>query len=133
MAKPAGRRESNGCPGVLGGAGAALTRTVWARRRGEIIRRSGAAVTVRYIDPGYLIRSAPADASDAVYCQELGQNAVHAAMAGKTEMLVGRIHGRQVHVPIAAVTTGRKTLDPQHPLWRAVLQSTGQPERMVNG
>ena len=104
--------------------------------RGEIERyfgERGAAVTVRYIDPGYLIRSAPADASDAVYCQELGQNAVHAAMAGKTEMLVGRIHGRQVHVPIAAVTTGRKTLDPQHPLWRAVLQSTGQPERMVNG
>lgn len=89
-------------------------------------------VTVRYIDPGYTIRSAPADASDAVYCQELGQNAVHAAMAGKTEMLVGRIHGRQVHVPIEAVTSGRKMLDPSHPLWRACLQSTGQPEQMVN-
>ncbi len=89
-------------------------------------------LTVRYIDPGYTIRSAPADAYDAVYCQELGQNAVHAAMAGKTEMLVGRIHSRQVHVPMAAVTAGRKRLNPEHPLWRAVLQSTGQPESMVN-
>lgn len=90
------------------------------------------AVTVRYIDPGYTIRSAPADASDAVYCQELGQNSVHAAMAGKTEMLVGRIHGRQIHVPVQAVTSGRKRLDPESSLWRAVLQSTGQPEQMVN-
>lgn len=89
-------------------------------------------VTVKYINPGYTIRSAPASASDAIYCQELGQNAVHAAMAGKTAMLVGRIQGRQVHVPIPAVTTGRKRLDPEHPLWRAVLQSTGQPARMTN-
>jgi 6-phosphofructokinase 1 len=89
--------------------------------------------TVRYIDPGYTIRSALADATDAVYCQELGQNAVHAAMAGKTEMLVGRVHGRQVHVPTAAVTSGRKQLDPEHPLWRAVLQATGQPPSMRSG
>jgi 6-phosphofructokinase 1 len=88
--------------------------------------------SVRYIDPGYTIRSAPADASDAVYCQELGQNAVHAAMAGKTEMLVGRIRGRQVHVPVAAVTSGRKLLNPEHQLWRAVLQATGQPPSMTN-
>jgi 6-phosphofructokinase 1 len=103
--------------------------------RGAIERYFGAhqtEVTVRYIDPGYTIRSAPADASDAVYCQELGQNAVHAAMAGKTEMLVGRIRGRQVHVPMAAVTSGRKRLDPEHPLWRAVLQATGQPPSMTN-
>jgi 6-phosphofructokinase 1 len=89
-------------------------------------------VTVKYIDPGYTIRSAPANASDATYCQRLGQNAVHAAMAGRTEMMIGRIHGRQVHVPIQNVTTGRKQLNPEHPMWRAVLQSTGQPAEMVN-
>jgi 6-phosphofructokinase 1 len=53
-------------------------------------------------------------------------------MAGKTEMLVGRIRGRQVHVPMGAVTGGRKKLDPEHPLWRAVLQATGQPPSMKN-
>jgi len=92
----------------------------------------GVPTTVRYIDPGYTIRSAPATAADAVYCAELGQNAVHAALSGKTEMLVGRIRGRQVHVPIAAVAGGRKCLDPEHPLWLAVLSSTGQPARMTN-
>ncbi len=89
-------------------------------------------VTVKYIDPGYMIRSAPANASDAIYCQQLGQNAVHAAMAGKTAVMIGRHNGRQVHIPIHLVTRGRKRLDPEHPLWRAVLQSTGQPLRMVN-
>ncbi len=89
-------------------------------------------VTVKYIDPGYQVRSTPANAPDATYCQRLGQNAVHAAMAGRTEMMVGRIHGQQVHVPVEAVTVGRKRLDPEHPLWRAVLQSTGQPHLMVN-
>jgi len=98
----------------------------------KYFRERDLPVAVRYIDPGYMIRSARADAADAVYCQQLGQNAVHAAMAGKTEMLVGRIHSRQVHVPVAAVTAGRKRLDPEHALWRAVLESTGQPERMVN-
>ncbi len=103
------------------------------RRIEDYFTERGVPIAVRYIDPGYTIRSATTDASDAVYCQELGQSAVHAAMAGKTEMLIGRIHGRQVHVPVSAAAAGRKRLDPQHPLWRAVLQSTGQPERMVNG
>lgn len=89
-------------------------------------------VTVKYIDPGYTIRSAPANATDSTYCQRLGQNAVHAAMTGRTEMMVGRVHNHQVHVPIELVTTGRRRLNPEHPLWRAVLQSTGQPPQMVN-
>lgn len=88
-------------------------------------------LTLKYIDPSYMIRSAQANASDAIYCQQLGQNAVHAAMAGKTEVMVGRVHGLQVHVPISAVAGRRRTLDPEHPLWRTVLQSTGQPARMV--
>ena len=111
---------------VLGDVGRFLRGRITA-----FFQEHGTEVTVRYIDPGYTIRSAPADASDSVYCQELGQNAVHAAMAGKTEMLVGRVHGRQVHVPMAAVTSGRKRLDPEHPLWRAVLQATGQPPSMA--
>ncbi len=111
---------------VLGDVGRFLRGRITA-----FFQEHGTEVTVRYIDPGYTIRSAPADASDSVYCQELGQNAVHAAMAGKTEMLVGRVHGRQVHVPMAAVTSGRKRLDPEHPLWRAVLQATGQPPSMT--
>ncbi len=82
--------------------------------------------SVKYIDPSYLIRSVPANAYDSVYCLQLGHDAAHAAMAGKTGMLVGRWHGKQVHVPIALVTTGRKRIDPSGALWRLVLESTGQ-------
>ena len=89
-------------------------------------------VTVKYIDPSYMIRSAPANASDSIYCQELGQCSVHAAMAGKTQMMVGRVHSQLVHVPISQVTSGRKKIDPEGGLWRSVLQSTGQPARMTN-
>jgi 6-phosphofructokinase 1 len=120
------RHDASGNP-ILGDIGRYL-RT----RIEEYFGERDLPVTVKYIDPGYTIRSAPANASDATYCQRLGQNAVHAAMAGRTEMMVGRIHGHQVHVPIQNVTTGRKRLNPEHPLWRAVLQSTGQPAEMVN-
>lgn len=40
--------------------------------------------TVKYIDPSYMVRSVPANASDSVYCLTLSQGVVHAAMAGLT-------------------------------------------------
>lgn len=82
--------------------------------------------TVKYIDPSYIIRSVPANAADGVYCLQLGHDAVHAAMAGKTNLVVGRWHGLNVHIPIKVVTMRRKVIDPKRPLWRSVLESTGQ-------
>ena len=58
-------------------------------------------MTLKYLDPGYAIRSVPAQAADSVYCVRLAQAAVHAGMAGRTDMVVGRRHNRFVHVPIA--------------------------------
>jgi 6-phosphofructokinase 1 len=86
---------------------------------------------LKYIDPSYIIRSVPANAQDNVYCSQLAQHAVHAAMAGKTDMLVGRWHGAFVHLPIALATQGRKKVDPDSELWHSVLESTGQPARML--
>ena len=85
---------------------------------------------LKYIDPSYIIRSVPANAQDNVYCSQLAQNAVHAAMAGKTNLLVGRWHGSFVHLPIALATRGRRKVDPKGELWHAVLESTGQPSRL---
>ena len=85
---------------------------------------------LKYIDPSYIIRSVPANAQDNVYCSQLAQNAVHAAMAGKTNLLVGRWHGSFVHLPIALATRGRRKVDPKGALWHAVLESTGQPSRL---
>ncbi len=84
-------------------------------------------ITLKYIDPSYLIRSVPANYSDSIYCGFLGQNAVHAGMAGKTAMLVSRWHGHYVHVPIKTAVSRRKEVELDSPLWRSVLESTGQP------
>jgi len=82
---------------------------------------------LKYIDPSYIIRSVPASPQDNVYCSRLAQNAVHAAMAGKTGMLVGRWHGTFIHLPLEVVTKGRRKVDPGGELWHSVLENTGQP------
>jgi len=87
-------------------------------------------VNVKYIDPSYLVRSVPANAQDNIYCSWLAQYAVHAAMAGKTDMIVGRWHGAFVHLPLELVTTGRRKIEPEKDLWHSVLQSTGQPKNL---
>lgn len=84
-------------------------------------------LNLKYIDPSYIIRSEPANASDQVYCSFLGQKAVHAAMAGKTDMLIGLWNDQFVHVPIALAIRERKKIDPNGVLWNSVLEGTGQP------
>jgi 6-phosphofructokinase 1 len=84
-------------------------------------------VTMRYVDPGYEIRSVPANGYDGVYCTRLAHAAVHAALSGRTDMIVGSWHGRFVHLPISLVTAGRNVVDPGGDLWQSVLESTGQP------
>jgi 6-phosphofructokinase 1 len=90
-------------------------------------RDEGVDVTVKYVDPSYHIRSVPASPTDSLYCWNMARNAVHAAMAGNTEMLIGRWHGRFVHVPMPLATRFRKQVDTSGDLWMAVVESTGQP------
>ncbi|MEO7234589.1 MAG: hypothetical protein ABIW80_04370 [Lapillicoccus sp.] len=85
---------------------------------------------MKYLDPGYAIRSVPAEAHDAVYCVRLAQAAVHAGMAGRTKMVVGRRHNRFIHVPIAQAVSYRNQVAPDGDLWLAVLESTAQPAEM---
>lgn len=82
--------------------------------------------SLKYIDPSYIIRSVPTRPPDSVYCWRLAENAVHAAMCGKTEMVVGSWHGRLVHVPMRLTISQRKEVDPSGDLWLSVLESTGQ-------
>jgi 6-phosphofructokinase 1 len=89
--------------------------------------------TIKFIDPSYIIRSVPANANDRVYCGFLGQNAVHAAMSGRTGMVVSRLQSRFVHVPLELVTMKRKKLNTASDYWRAVLESTGQEEMPQQG
>ncbi len=81
---------------------------------------------VKYIDPSYMIRSLPANASDNVYCSFLGRNAVHAGMAGKTALMVGHWNNHFVHVPMSASVGRHKQVSPDGTLWLNVLAVTGQ-------
>jgi 6-phosphofructokinase 1 len=90
-------------------------------------RKKRVDITLKYIDPSYHIRSVAASPSDSVYCWNMARNAVHAAMAGNTEMLIGRWHGRFVHVPMPLATRYRKQVDTNGDLWTSVVESTGQP------
>lgn len=91
----------------------------------------GIEMTLRYFDPSYQIRGRPANTDDAVICDRLGRHAVHAAMAGKTGLVVSFLHGQFVHVPIDLIARGSKRLDLDGELWRAVLSCTGQPARFT--
>jgi 6-phosphofructokinase 1 len=84
-------------------------------------------VIVRYIDPSYTIRSAPANPDDSIFCFQLSENAIHAAMSGRTGMVVGLWNGYFVHVPIQHAVKSRKKIDPSRLLWQSVLDNTGQP------
>ena len=84
-------------------------------------------VTIKYIDPSYIVRSAPANSSDSVYCGRLAYHAVHGAMAGKTRFVVSKVNNKYVYIPIAEVTKKRKKIDLESEFWFSVLQSSGQP------
>ncbi len=102
------------------------------KKIGDFFKKKNVGVSIKYIDPSYIIRSVPANPNDCIFCVFLGQNAVHAGMAGKTGMLVGSWNNLFVHIPIQSVIRRRKKINLQGTLWRSVLESTGQPEHMVN-
>ncbi|PKL46732.1 MAG: diphosphate--fructose-6-phosphate 1-phosphotransferase [Candidatus Riflebacteria bacterium HGW-Riflebacteria-2] len=89
-------------------------------------------VSLKYIDPSYIIRSSCAIPSDSIFCNQLAQNAVHAGMCGKTGMLVGIWNNCFTHVPIDISIRNRKYIDPESMFWLNVLESTGQPRWMQN-
>ena len=77
-------------------------------------------VNLKYFDPSYTIRSVPARGTDAVFCTMLAQNAVHAAMSGRTDMVVGHWHDAFTHVPISLAISNRKKIDTKGQLWNSV-------------
>ena len=93
-------------------------------------KRAGKEISLKYIDPSYTIRSVPADANDSGFCLLLGQIAVHAGMAGRTNMVVGFWLNEFTHVPISMATSKRKKVDPEGWVWNSVLTATGQPKEM---
>jgi 6-phosphofructokinase 1 len=90
-------------------------------------KAAGIPINIKYIDPSYIIRSVPANSDDSLLCDAMARHAVHAALAGKTDVLIGMEHGQFLHMPICTAVARRKQLSPESELWLRVIESTGQP------
>jgi 6-phosphofructokinase 1 len=98
----------------------------------EEFKHKGFPHSIKYIDPSYIIRSSPANANDSKFCNLLAQNAVHAAISGKTDFVVGFWNNQFTLMPIPMVVAKRKKIDVESELWWNVLEATGQPISMKN-
>ncbi|MBK9579276.1 MAG: ATP-dependent 6-phosphofructokinase [Fibrobacteres bacterium] len=129
VAEGAGQHLFEGLPEVRDASGNVLKNDIGdflVDRIRHHFDQLGMDIAIRYFDPSYSIRSVPARGTDAIFCTQLAENAVHAAMSGRTDMVVGSTGGLFTHVPIPYATSERKKLDIDGPLWHAVLSSTRQ-------
>ncbi|KAL3500631.1 hypothetical protein ACH5RR_039724 [Cinchona calisaya] len=85
------------------------------------------AITLKYIDPTYMIRAIPSNASDNVYCTLLAQSAVHGAMAGYTAFTVGLVNGRYTYIPFNRIIETQNKVVITDRMWARLLSSTNQP------
>ena len=98
----------------------------------EYFKERNTPISMKYIDPSYMVRSSAAIPSDSVFCNQLAQHAVHGAMAGKTGCVVGVWSNSFTYVPIDMAIRNRKSVDMESQLWLNVLEATGQPKFMLN-
>ena len=135
VAEGAGQELLGGVTGDRDASGNAKLRDIGPFLRDHIdayFKADNIPAVIRYIDPSYIVRSVPADSEDAILCDQFARHAVHAAMAGKTGLVIGLLHDEFIHVPIELLATRTKRLDPDSAIWRGVLAATGQPARLVN-
>jgi 6-phosphofructokinase 1 len=103
------------------------------RKISDFLKATGCPGSVKYFDPSYTIRSVPARGTDAIRCYMLARNAVHAAMAGRTNCVVGNLGESYALVPIKLATIERQTISLKSDLWRSVMDATGQEYYLERG
>lgn len=129
VAEGAGQNLITGGKSEKDASGNVLHKDIGTFLRDEIkayFKKKGIEHSVKYIDPSYIIRSLPATGIDSTFCLHLAQHAVHAAMAGMTDVVVGNWNGYFTYVPIPLATVKRRQIDPQGQLWQSVLLTTRQ-------
>ncbi|MDR0965736.1 MAG: ATP-dependent 6-phosphofructokinase [Myxococcales bacterium] len=129
VAEGAGQKFFSGLPETRDASGNVKKHDIGELLRNaipEYLVSNGIECNVRYFDPSYLIRSVPTRGNDAIFCYLLAENAVHAAMAGKTDMVIGQWGSHYTHVPISLAVMSRQQIDPEGSLWQAVLSATRQ-------
>jgi 6-phosphofructokinase 1 len=93
---------------------------------GRHFKKLGQDLSIKYLDPSYHIRSVAANSADAIFCYLLAENAVHAAMAGITGIVIGHWNNYFTHVPIELAIGERQKIDLDGALWNGVLSATQQ-------
>ena len=129
VAEGAGQELFKDIPDVRDASGNILKKDI-----GEFLKRAiechmksrGIKTSVKYFDPSYTIRSCPAKGTDAIRCYMLARNAVHAAMAGRTNCVVGNLGETFALVPIRLATIERQKIRTDREMWRSVMDATGQ-------
>ncbi len=100
---------------------------VWLKKEiAQYLDRQGIEHNIKYIDPSYIIRSVPASPEDALFCNMVGQYAVHAGMSGRTAVVIGQWNHYFGNIPIRLVVRNRKLVNVNGTIWRSVQESTGQ-------
>ncbi|GJQ09226.1 hypothetical protein GpartN1_g1017.t1 [Galdieria partita] len=92
------------------------------------LKKQGMEVSMKYIDPTYMIRAVASNASDNIYCTLLAHSAVHGSFAGYTGFTVGPINGRHAYIPMTEIVTAQKQVDLRDRMWSRLVNSTGQPD-----
>lgn len=95
--------------------------------KGHFKKQTDMEINLKYIDPTYMIRAVPSNASDNVYSTLLAQSAVHGAMAGYTGFTVGPVHGRECYIPFSRITEKQNKVVITDRMWARMLSSTNQP------
>ena len=106
---------------ILGDIGVYLKQQILAH-----FAKTEMPVSVKYFDPSYHIRSVPANRADALLCNKMARRAVHAAMAGKTGVLIGKQNSYFVLVPLELVTAGTRLVNTEGEDWIGVMAATVQ-------
>lgn len=88
--------------------------------------------TVKYIDPTYMIRAVPANATDNSYCTLLAHSSIHGVMAGYTGFVSGPINGNYAYIPLEEVAQTKNEVNTSDPKWAWVRSVTNQPDFETN-
>ena len=129
VAEGAGQRHVEGDTSLKDASGNVLKKDIGEYLRHRITQHfkdTKREASVKYFDPSYTIRSVPAKGTDAIRCYMLARNAVHAAMAGRTNCVIGNQDDWYTLVPINLATIERQKILLNSDLWRAVMDATGQ-------
>ncbi|KAL1532548.1 ATP-dependent 6-phosphofructokinase 3 [Salvia divinorum] len=97
------------------------------RIKAHFSKQNKLPITLKYIDPTYMIRAIPSNASDNVYCTLLAQSAVHGAMSGFTGFTSGLVNGRHTYIPFNRITEEQNKVVITDRMWARLLSSTNQP------